>query len=370
MIEKLKKLSNTIVNYSLDVKENDRILITVNEIDKTSQLLKYLIKDITKNKAIPFVRIIDNEINSLLLETTSDNRIKEIKKHSKQDIENYDTFISIKCSTNDFESSEIDETLRKKIKIATKEEDKIRINERKWVLLNYPSKLDAFKANMKTDKFIEFSLDTMIIDYSKMYKDIKPLKELMDKTKKVRIIGPNTDVSFSIENIDSIPCCGKYNIPDGEIYTSPVKNSVNGIITYNTKSPYNGYIFENVSLKFKDGKIIKATSSSNNEKLNEIFNIDEGARYIGEFAIGLNPKIKYPMQDILFDEKIIGSIHFTPGQAYNDAYNGNDSSLHWDLVLIQRKEYGGGEIYFDDKLIRKDGLFVLPELKHLNYENN
>ena len=303
-----------------------------------------------------------------MLENTNDNRIKEIKKHNEFDVENYDCFINIRYSTNDFENNEIDKEIRKKIGEATKESDAIRINKKRWVLLNYPSRLDAFKANMKTEKFMDFSLNAMNIDYSKMYDDVKPLKELMEKTKNVRIIGPDTDITFSINKMPSIPCCGKYNIPDGEIYTAPEKYSVNGIITYNTKSPYQGYVFENVSLKFKDGKIIEATASSNNEKLNEIFDTDEGARYIGEFAIGLNPAIKNPMGDILFDEKIIGSIHFTPGQAYYDAYNGNDSSIHWDLVLIQRKEYGGGEIYFDHQLIRKDGLFVLPELKHLNYE--
>ncbi|MBP3461523.1 MAG: aminopeptidase [Bacilli bacterium] len=367
MNERLKKLSSTIVNYSLKVKADDRILITVSTT-KANEFINYLIKDIVKNKGIPFVRIIDSEINSLLLENTNDNRIKEIKKHNEFDVENYDCFINIRYSTNDFENNEIDKEIRKKIGAATKESDAIRINKKRWVLLNYPSRLDAFKANMKTEKFMDFSLNAMNIDYSKMYDDVKPLKELMEKTKNVRIIGPDTDITFSINKMPSIPCCGKYNIPDGEIYTAPEKYSVNGIITYNTKSPYQGYVFENVSLKFKDGKIIEATASSNNEKLNEIFDTDEGARYIGEFAIGLNPAIKNPMGDILFDEKIIGSIHFTPGQAYYDAYNGNDSSIHWDLVLIQRKEYGGGEIYFDHQLIRKDGLFVLPELKHLNYE--
>lgn len=367
MEEKIKKLSNTIVNYSLEVKENDKVLIT-SQTDKPNDLVKCLIKDIVNNKGIPFVKIVDPEISALLLELTDDARIEELKKHSEFDVDNYDCFINIRYSTNDFENNNIKAITRKKLGEATKESDAIRINERRWVLLNYPSRLDAFKANMKTSDFYEFSMDSMNIDYSKMYDDVKPLKELMEKTKNVRITGPDTDITFSIQGMKSIPCCGKCNIPDGEIYTAPIKTSVNGIITYNTKSPYQGYVFDNVSLKFKDGKIIEAKASSNNEKLNEIFDTDEGARYIGEFAIGLNPAIKNPMGDILFDEKIIGSIHFTPGQAYHDAYNGNDSSIHWDLVLIQREDYGGGEIYFDHTLIRKDGLFVLDELKHLNYE--
>jgi aminopeptidase len=219
---------------------------------------------------------------------------------------------------------------------------------------------------MEPDEFYNFAMSCMTVDYDKMEKDLIPLKELMEKTDKVRIVGPNTDLTFSIKGLPAIPCCGKANIPDGELYTAPVKNSVNGIITYNTKSPYNGYVFNNISLEFKDGKIINATASDNNDKLKEIFDTDEGARYVGEFSLGFNPMIKDPMGDILYDEKIMGSLHFTPGTCYKDCNNGNVSSIHWDLVLIQRPEYGGGEIYFDDVLIRKDGLFVLDNLKQLN----
>jgi aminopeptidase len=194
------------------------------------------------------------------------------------------------------------------------------------------------------------------------------LKDLMDKTDKVRITGPGTDLSFSIKDIPSIKCSGQNNIPDGEVFTAPVKDSVNGTISYNTPSPYNGFTFENVQLTFENGKIVKATANDS-ERINKIFDTDEGSRYVGEFAIGVNPFIKHPMKDILFDEKIDGSFHFTPGQAYEEAYNGNESNIHWDMVMIQRPDYGGGEIYFDDVLIRKDGVFVLPELEQLNPEN-
>ena len=223
---------------------------------------------------------------------------------------------------------------------------------------------------MTSREFSQYALDVMTVDYRKMSDLIRPLKKLMDKTDKVRIVSPGTDLTFSIKGMGSIPCVGEMNIPDGELYSAPVKNSVNGIITYNTPSPYQGRVYNNVSLEFKDGKIINATCSEDNAKLNEIFNTDEGARYIGEFSLGFNPKILYPMGDILYDEKILGSLHFTPGQAYKDCYNGNDSGIHWDMVLIQRKDYGGGEIYFDDVLIRKDGMFVLEELKPLNFDYN
>ena len=241
----------------------------------------------------------------------------------------------------------------------------IRVNERRWVLLNYPSIVDAFKAHLTPEEFYNFSLEAMTVDYNKMYQDTLPLKELMEKTDKVRIVGPGTDISFSIKGMPAIICAGKCNIPDGECFTAPIRDSVNGTISYNTSSPYRGNVYENIKLTFKDGKIIDC-SSNHTDLMNEIFNSDEGARYIGEFSLGVNPMIKYPMGDILYDEKICGSIHFTPGTCYNECDNGNYSQIHWDLVLIQRTDYGGGEIYFDDVLIRKDGLFVIDELKPLN----
>ena len=243
----------------------------------------------------------------------------------------------------------------------------IQINKRRWVLLNYPSIVDSNKAHMTPEEFYNFAFDTMTVDYEKMYHDMLPLKKLMEKTDKVRIVAPNTDITFSIRNLPAVICGGECNIPDGECFTAPVKESVNGTITYNVPSPYQGEIFENISLTFEKGKIVKATSN-NTKKMNEIFDTDAGARYVGEFSLGLNPVIMHPMGDILFDEKIAGSLHFTPGCCYDECNNGNKSNIHWDLVLIQRPEYGGGEIYFDDVLIRKDGLFVIDELKHLNYK--
>lgn len=366
MNQKVKNLSETIVHYSLKVKEHDRVLIMAGSF-RTNDLVSELIKTIIKAGGIPFVRYIDPEIDALLTELTTKTRIEEIKKHSQFDVDNFDCFISIRYLTNDYVSKNVKAITRKQIGEAKEETDFIRINERRWVLLNYPSHLDAYKAKMTNQEFYDYAFDVMNVDYASMNEMIEPLKELMQKTDKVHIVSPNTDITFSIKDIPVIPCCGTSNIPDGEIYTAPVKNSVNGTITYNTPSPYQGNVFHNVSLTFKDGKIIKATCTNDQEKLEEIFNTDDGARYVGEFALGLNPMILDPMGDILFDEKIIGSIHFTPGRAYKDADNGNTSAIHWDMVLIQRKEYGGGELYFDDVLIRKDGLFVLKELEHLNY---
>jgi aminopeptidase len=221
---------------------------------------------------------------------------------------------------------------------------------------------------MSTEAFEDFYFAVCTMNYPKMARAMIPLQKLMNRTDRVHLKGPGTDLQFSIKGIGSLLAEGKRNIPDGEVFSCPVKNSVQGVIQYNTPTIYAGTKFENVRLEFKDGKVVKATSN-NNKKLNEILDTDPGARYVGEFSLGFNPYILNPMCDILFDEKIAGSLHFTPGQAYKKADNGNRSAVHWDMVLIQRPEWGGGEVWFDGQLIRKDGLFLPKELRGLNPRN-
>lgn len=369
MSEKLKELASLIVNYSIRVEKDERVLITTQSLE-TREFVSYLIEEIYKNGGVPCLKINDPILGARLAENNNEGRIELLKKIQENEVELFDSFINIRYTTNDYENKNVSGEMSKKLSQALLPSSDVRVNQRKWVLLNYPSLLDSYKAKMTSTEFMEFALRVMTVNYKSMSELIKPLKKLMDKTDKVRIVSPGTDITFSIKGMGSIPCVGEMNIPDGELYSAPVKNSVNGTITYNTPSPYQGRVYNHVSLEFKDGKIINATCDDDNEKLNEIFNTDEGARYVGEFSLGFNPEILYPMGDILYDEKILGSIHFTPGQAYKDCYNGNDSGIHWDMVLIQRKDYGGGEIYFDDVLIRKDGMFVLEELKPLNFNYN
>lgn len=369
MSEKLKELASLIVNYSIRVEKDERVLITTQSLE-TREFVSYLIEEIYKNGGVPCLKINDPILGARLAEKNNEGRIELLKKIQENEVELFDSFINIRYATNDYENKNVSGEMSKKLSQALLPSSDVRVNQRKWVLLNYPSLLDSYKAKMTSTEFMEFALRVMTVNYKSMSELIKPLKKLMDKTDKVRIVSPGTDITFSIKGMGSIPCVGEMNIPDGELYSAPVKNSVNGTITYNTPSPYQGRVYNHVSLEFKDGKIINATCDDDNEKLNEIFNTDEGARYVGEFSLGFNPEILYPMGDILYDEKILGSIHFTPGQAYKDCYNGNDSGIHWDMVLIQRKDYGDGEIYFDDVLIRKDGMFVLEELKPLNFNYN
>ena len=222
-------------------------------------------------------------------------------------------------------------------------------------------------AGMSTEAFEDFYFDVCTLDYRKLLPGMRALKRLMEKTDHVQIKGPGTDLRFSTKGIPAVICGGDRNIPDGEVFTSPVKDSVEGHVTFNAPSIYQGIAFDGIRLEFKSGKVVDATSNET-QKLNKILDSDPGARYIGEFSLGFNPRVFQPMLDILFDEKIAGSFHFTPGQAYEEADNGNRSQVHWDMVSIQRPDYGGGEIYFDGKPLRKNGKFLQNQLHSLNWK--
>jgi aminopeptidase len=240
-----------------------------------------------------------------------------------------------------------------------------RVKKTKWVVLRWPTASMAQLASMSTAGFEDFYFEVCTLDYRKLQPGMRALRTLLQKTDRVEIKGPGTDLRFSVKGIPAIICGGDRNIPDGEVFTAPVKNSVEGYVTFNAPTIYQGTGFDGIRLQFRNGKIIEAASNQT-EKLNTILDSDRGARYIGEFSLGFNPYILQPMRDILFDEKIAGSFHFTPGQAYEEADNGNRSQVHWDMVSIQRPDYGGGEIYFDGKLIRRDGDFLPKPLRSLN----
>jgi len=365
---RIEKLAKNLINYSIDLKKGEKILIET--FGDGSALTKELVREAYKVGGVPFLSNKNTELTRVLLEGCSEEQIKETVVFEIERMKKMDAYIGIRSGGN---VSELGNVPSEKMGIYMKYYQKPlhieqRVKHTRWCVMRYPNDSMAQLANTPTEEFEDFYFKVCNLDYLKMSKAMDPLVELINKTDKVRLTGKGTDLSFSIKNMPGIKCDGKMNIPDGEVFTAPVKESVNGVITYNAPAVYLGVTFENICLEFKDGKIIKATAN-NTERINEIFDTDEGARYVGEFAIGVNPYIEKPMKDTLFDEKIKGSIHFTPGSCYDECNNSNKSAIHWDLVFIQRPEYGGGEIWFDDVLIRKDGIFVLEELKGLNPEN-
>lgn len=368
MDDRIRTLAHGLVNYSVKAKKGDKVYIHyVGEA--TGELAGELIREVYRVGAIPFVSYTDDGILRELLLSCSEEQLKLMAEHDAGLMEQMDCYIGVRGSGNVSELSDVPaERMELYAKFyTTPVHHDIRVPKTRWVVLRYPNPAMAQLAGTSTEAFKDFYFKVCNLDYSKMAKAMEALVAYMERTDKVRLVGPGTDLCFSIRGIPAIPCAGQMNIPDGEVFTAPIKDSVNGKITYNAPSLYQGFTFENVCLEFENGKIVKAFANDT-ERINEVFDTDEGARYVGEFAIGVNPYVLKPMKDILFDEKISGSIHFTPGNCYEEAPNGNQSSIHWDLVLIQREEYGGGEIYFDDVLIRKDGRFVVPELEGLNPE--
>ena len=365
---RIEILAKNLINYSIELQKGEKVLIENFGLQR--ELVTALVKEAYLAGGYPFVLLKDQQVDRALLLGAEEEQFNMIADFEANVMSKMDAYIGLRSGDNINEQADVPDD---KVKIhgntiGKKVHRDIRVPKTKWVVLRYPTSNMAQLAKMSTEAFEDFYFDVCNLDYGKMNKAMDSLAELMNRTDKVRLTGPGTDLSFSIKDIPAIKCAGNANIPDGEVYTAPVRDSVNGVITYNTPSPYQGFTFENVKLTFKDGSIVEA-SANDTARINKIFDTDEGARYVGEFAIGVNPYILNPMQDILFDEKIAGSFHFTPGQCYDEAFNGNHSNIHWDMVNIQRPEYGGGEIYFDDVLIRKDGLFVIPELEGLNPEN-
>lgn len=368
MDARIEKLAKTLVHFSTKVQPNDNVLIEA--VNEDQQLVKALIREVYAAKAKPFVWLRKTPVERELAKGYSEEQLKLRAEADAKFMEQMNVYIGYSAVENDSEMRDIPTDNMELYSRLYSEpvHGSIRVPHTRWCVLRFPTPAMAQAASMSQEGFEDFFYDVCTMDYSRMERAMEPLKKLMEKTDRVRIVGPGTDLSFSIQGMPAIKCAGEANIPDGEIYSAPIKDSVNGVLSYNTPSMMSGFTFENIRLTFKDGKIIEA-SANDSERINQIFDMDEGARYIGEFAIGVNPYITKPMKNTLFDEKIMGSFHFTPGAAYDDCFNGNRSALHWDLVCIQTEACGGGEMYFDDVLIRKDGRFVLPELEGLNPEN-
>jgi len=365
---RIEELADSLINYSIALQPGEKILIEV--IGPDIPLAQALVSSAYRAGGLPFLSTINHTLQRELLKEFSVEQAEAMTRWDLARMKEMQAYIGIRGGDNVNEWADVpSECLKTYTSYYQKPvHSEQRVAHTRWCVLRYPNAAMAQLANTSIEGFEDFYFKVCNLDYSKMSKAMDPLKELMEKTDRVRIVGPGTDLQFSIKGIPAIKCDGHLNIPDGEIFSAPLKESVNGQISYNTPSLYQGFTYDNIVLNFENGKIVKATANDT-ERIESLFNTDEGARYIGEFAIGVNPYISTPMKDTLFDEKIDGSFHFTPGSCYDECSNGNKSAIHWDLVCIQRPDYGGGEIYFDDTLVRKDGRFVLPELEDLNPEN-
>jgi aminopeptidase len=357
------KLAKLLVEYSVRLKRNENVLIEA--FDTPDEMTIALIRAARKKGGVPFVQTYRAPVNRALALEASDRQLNLLASHELARMKKMDAYIAVRGSNNITELSDVPAEKMKLLARKMRPVQDQRVKKTKWVVLRWPTPSMAQLAGMSTEAFEDFYFDVCTLDYRKLQPGMKALKRLMEKTDRVEIKGPGTDLRFSIKGIPAVICGGDRNIPDGEVFSCPVKDSVQGNVTFNAPSIYQGIGFDGIHLEFRDGKIVDATSNET-KKLNKVLDSDPGARYIGEFSLAFNPRILQPMRDILFDEKIAGSFHFTPGQAYDEADNGNRSEVHWDRVSIQRPEHGGGKIYFDSKLIRRDGEFLPKQLRSLN----
>ncbi|MBE7536848.1 MAG: aminopeptidase [Opitutaceae bacterium] len=358
-----EKLAEGLTGFSTHLSRGERVLIDA--FDIPDAMVIALIRAARARGAHPYVQIHRARVSRELMLGAEEAQFQPHAEVELKRMERMDAYIAVRGSENIFESSDVPPSKVQLVSRIMKPVLDHRVNDTKWVVLRWPTSAMAQQAGMSTEAFEDFYFRVCTLDYSRMSPGMKVLKTLMDRTDRVHIKGPGTDLQFSIKGIGSRECGGLRNIPDGEVFSCPVKDSVEGVIQYNAPTVYLGTSFDGIRLVFRKGRIVEATSN-NTRRLNEILDSDDGARFIGEFALGFNPHILHPMRDILFDEKIAGSFHFTPGQAYEGVGNGNRSQVHWDMVCIQRPDYGGGEIWFDGRLIRKDGLFVPKSLHKLN----
>lgn len=368
---RLNTLARHMLTRSLRLGKGSHFLVSAPAL--ATPLVRAILEEARVMGAFPVYELHDESLNRLRIECydPGDGGASEAALRKEGDwnlarIRDLAGEVVIRAYENDREQASIPPPVQQMRSRAFQEFKDFAINQRLWVLFEYPTPGQAQKAGMPSEAFFDFVLDTCTLDYGAMAEAVAPLKALMEKTDRVRIQGPGTDLAFSIRGIPAVPCCGECNLPDGEIFTAPVRDSVSGTLRVNTPSNQWGVTFPELALTFREGRIVAANSSVAPDTLQQILDTDEGSRYVGEFALGLHPGIRKPMGNTLFDEKIGGSFHFTPGACYDEAPNGNRSAIHWDLVMMQDAAHGGGAIFFDDVLVRKDGRFVLPELDALN----
>ena len=364
---RIDQLADLLLDHSCRIERSENVFIEAFDLPEPT-LVCQLVEGAAKRGAIPVVSCKSNEVLRSLYRTATEESMKFVGQLDRVRMEQMQAYIGIRGAAN---SSQFADVPQPKMDLYQQHWWKpvadYRVSKTKWVVLRYPTDSFAQAAGMSTSAFEDFYFDVCTADYAAMDEAQKPLVARMQATDRVRIVAPGTELEFSIKGIPVIPCAGDRNIPDGEVFTAPVRDSINGTIRFNTQSRYQGTVFENIEFEFKNGRIVRATANET-EKMNAILDSDDGARYCGEWAIGVNNRVRHPMLDTLFDEKIGGSFHLTPGQAYEIADNGNRSRIHWDLVQIQRPDYGGGEIWVDGQLLRKDGRFVPADLQVLNQD--
>ena len=350
---RVAKAADILVNHSARVKKGDYVQIISEPAAQDLVLEVYRL--VLKNGAYPVTKLSLPGQSYIYYKNASDEQLRNFPQIAFHEIKNTDAVIYIGAPSNTKELTAIDPKKISLRQAITKRFSDYRVEKTRWVLFEYPTDSLAQDAEMSLEDFKDFAYGAVNIDWKKESKKQDKIKAIVDKGKEVHILGKETDLRFSIAGKKAVKCDGKHNMPDGEVFTEPVKHSVNGHIFYEFPAVHGGREVCGVRLVFKNGKVVKATAEKNQDFLIKMLDTDAGSRYLGEFGIGVNYRIDRFIKNILFDEKIGGTIHLALGRAYSETGGENDSAIHWDMIKDLRK---GGEVYIDGKLLEKNGKFA------------
>lgn len=363
-------LARILVNYSTRVRRGDVAMVNGIGFD-TYPLARAVAREVIKAGGVPILLAGENDHVRDLIRLCDDEQLDRLSGVLLAEMKLAQVYIGIRGAQNAFELGDVPRPRLDayNAKIVRPVHLEQRVKHSRWCVLRYPNAAMAQLALTSTEAFEDYYFRVCTIAYEKMAEAVIPLAQRLRRADRVRILAPGTDLRFSIRGIPNVPCVGDRNIPDGELFTAPVRDSVEGDVQFNTPTLLEGRPFDHIRLRFEKGRVVDcADGGGNTEELLRILDRDEGACFIGEWSIAFHPLIQRPMRDILFDEKINGSWHLALGNCYDEAPNGNQSGLHWDLVQIQRPEFGGGTIELDGEVIRRDGRFVPADLQGLNPE--
>ncbi len=353
--KRIAKLAKILVNHSLSVRKGENVLI-VSSSELAKPLVLEVYKEILLAGAHPLVSIKLEEAANIFFEYASETQLRHLPKTQLHEAKNMDCFVNIRAPLNKKALSNIDPQKAGTRSKALKPIGEEIVNNKRWVLTNFPTQALAQEADMSLSEYEDFLYRATNIDWDKVKKQEESLQKVLDKGKTVRIMGQDTDITLSIKGRKSIPCHGIRNMPDGEVFLSPIEDSAEGHIYYEMPAIYQGREVTGIRLRFKKGKVVEATATKNEKFLHTMLDTDRGARFLGELGIGTNYGIKKFSKDILFDEKIGGTVHLAVGRSYESAGGTNKSAIHWDMIKDLRQ---GGCIFIDGKPIQKNGKFLI-----------
>ncbi len=367
-----EKYADVLVDYSTKVQKGDLVIIRASS-PAAQDLVKAVYKKVLQKGANPILRTSICDMSDIFIKYSSDEQLDFVDPISKLEYEKVDKYISIGAPLNLKNMARADKTKMARRSKATRELSELLLGrsargEASWVIADVPTNALAQEAKMSFDEYSEFlfnacflNLDNPVEKLLEMDKEQTRIAEFLNTKSKVRIVGEKTDITFSTAGRKWISCSGLNNYPDGEIFTSPVEDSAQGEIYFDFPAIYRGNEAHKIHLKLENGKVVEATAEKGEEFLKAMLALDEGASFVGEIAIGTNEMVQDVTGNILFDEKIGGSIHMACGASYPETGGKNVSGLHWDIIKNMKgvNGAGGGEIYADDELIYKDGKFVI-----------